>query len=61
MEQAEAAALMLNPMVNWKNGGAIKHRLQLFKALFEAVPCRLLAFKKESAPLVEFLKAEGYI
>ncbi|MEI6235963.1 MAG: hypothetical protein WCT04_23150 [Planctomycetota bacterium] len=61
MEQAEAAALMLNPMVNWKTGGAIKHRLQLFKALFDAVPCKRLAFKKESAPLVEFLKSEGYI
>lgn len=61
MDQADAAALMLNPMVNWKNGGAIKHRLQLFKALFDAVPCKCLAFKKESAPLVEFLKREGYI
>jgi len=61
MDQAEAAALMLNPMVNWKNPVAIKQRLRLFKALFEAVPCRRLAFKKESAALVEFLKAEGYI
>ncbi len=61
MDQAEAAALLLNPMVNWKNGGAIKHRLMLFKALFDAVPCKRLAFKKESAPLVEFLKSEGYI
>ena len=61
MDQAEAAALMLNPMVNWKSGPAIKHRLQLFRALFDAVPCRRLAFKKESAPLVEFFLREGYI
>ncbi|HLX64026.1 MAG TPA: hypothetical protein VKX17_22330 [Planctomycetota bacterium] len=61
MDQAEAAAQMLNPMVNWKNPVAIKQRLRLFKALFETVPCRRLAFKKESAALVEFLKAEGYI
>ncbi len=61
MDQAEAAALMLNPMVNWKYGPSIKHRLQLFKRLFEAVPCKRLAFKKESEPLVEFLKREGYI
>lgn len=61
MEQAEAAALMLNPMVNWQNAVAIKQRLRLFKALFDAVPCRRLAFKKESAALVEFLEREGYI
>ncbi len=59
MEQAEAAALMLGPMVDWKNPVAIKQRLRLFKALFEAVPCQRLAFKKESAPLVEFLRAKG--
>jgi hypothetical protein len=60
IDQAEAAALMLNPMVNWQNAFAIKQRLRLFKALFSAVPCRRLAFKKESAALVEFLKRESY-
>ncbi len=61
IDQAEAAALMLNPMVNAEYGTAIQNRLRLFKALFETVPCRRLAFKKESAPLVEFLTQEGYI
>lgn len=61
IEQAEAAALMLNPMSNWQHPPAISHRLKLFRSVFQSVPCRRLAFKKESAPLVEFLKKEGYV
>lgn len=60
LEQSEAAAMLLNPMTDSQHSPAVRHRLQLLRSLLQAVPCRRLAFKKESAPLEEFLKQEGY-
>ena len=60
MEQSEAAAMLLNPMTDAQHPPAVRHRLQLLRSLLQAVPCRRLAFKKESLPLEKFLKQEGY-
>jgi hypothetical protein len=61
MPQAEAAAQLLSPQVNWKKPAAIKHRLQLLHALFDAVPCQRLEFPKDKGAVVRFLTAEGYL
>lgn len=60
MDQAEAASLMLSPLVNRRRPIAILNRLRIIRALLTKMPCRRLYFAKEQAPLVELLRANGY-
>ncbi|MCY3021778.1 MAG: hypothetical protein NTW87_22435 [Planctomycetota bacterium] len=60
MSQAEAASLIVAPVVNWRQPAAIRNRLLMVRALLRAVPCRRLHFRKERRPLIALLRQHGY-
>lgn len=61
MDQAEAASLLLSPLLDWKDAAIVSNRLRMLRALLTAMPCRRLSFRKEAGRLVEMLKEQGYL
>ncbi|HEY3324451.1 MAG TPA: hypothetical protein VGP72_28630 [Planctomycetota bacterium] len=60
MPSAEAASLLLSPMVHSTVPSVVAARLKLLSTLLQQVPCCRLEFRKESAPLLKLLRAHHY-
>jgi hypothetical protein len=61
LSHAEAASLLLPPLLSGRSPTAVRNRLRLLRALLSAVPCQRLKFRLASAPLVALLREHGYL
>lgn len=61
MSAAEAAACLAGPVFGAQRTENAAHRLQLLRLLLNAVPCQRLAFAKDRAELLRFLKASQFL
>jgi hypothetical protein len=61
MASAEAAALLLAPILSNRQPAALKHRLCMLHALLAAMPCQRLSFRRERGPLRALLREHGYV
>jgi hypothetical protein len=61
LPRAEAAALLLEPVLSGEELRAVANRLRVILSLVSAIPCWRLQFRKERAPLVALLRAHGVL